>query len=501
MSTASNLNRIKDSFLLHFAVLFVAVVAFVGKKPPFENEYIYLLRLVRTFNPDFLLNDASFAVPASEHWVFNHLFGLFTYFFSIEVISWGGRIFCWSVLLYAVMRLARRWEIPLWMATASIFLWLCQGQSVVAKEWIFGTFEAKCVAYIFLLFALEGFARDKVVYPAVLLGLTFSFHPAVGMWGILATGLALLFCRWELPKLLKIGALTAVFALPGLIPLLSEVTRTASLDDWKFIELARFPQLFDPFSWSRNSICLVYLQLGFCLLFYYTGAGANRRKFLPAFLTSLGLFFTAGLVLRGFEQYELLRFMPMRLFPVFVPLFFLLTFAEAYRRGLFSAAMKPVAAIGLLCLLMWQSPLTSGIEQVRETYRSWNAEMSDTAKSFAWVGENTPNGTVVIAPPWRPDFWYLSHRAQVASAVFPTYVDLGEWRERVETLSGESVENKTDRQNDQRPKFYHALTTEQISKIAEGRNAKYLVTESDYPYRIVFVSGKSKVYALDQPHQ
>ena len=53
-----------------------------------------------------------------------------------------------------------------------------------------GTFEAKCVAYICLLFALDGLLREKTIYPASCSGLTFSFHPAVGMWSILAAGLA-----------------------------------------------------------------------------------------------------------------------------------------------------------------------------------------------------------------------------------------------------------------------------------------------------------------------
>ena len=497
----ASLIKLQDNFLLHFGILLAAIVVFFAKKPPFENEYIYLLRLVKTYNGDFLLNDYSFAVPGNEHWVFNHLFGLFTYSFSVEAVSWGGRIFCWTVLLYALMRLAKHWEVPLWMITASILLWLCQGQSIVGNEWIFGTFEAKCVAYICLLFALDGFAREKVAYPAILLGLTFSFHPAVGMWGILGAGLALLFCRWEPAKLLKVGALAVVFALPGLIPLVSEVTKNASVEDWKFIELARFPHLFDSFSWSKNSLVLVYLQLAFCMMVSYTGARLGRRKFLTAFLAALGLFFTLALVLRGLERYELLRFMPMRLFHVFLPLFFLLSFAEAYRRDLFSAPMKAAAAIGLLSLLLWQSPLTSGIEQARATYQSWNSEMDDTAKSFVWLRETTPNGTVVIAPPWRPDLWYRSQRAQFVSAVFPTYVDLSEWRERVETLSGESVSNKTNRENDLRPAFYHSLTAEKINEIARRCNARYLVSEGEYPYHIVFASGRSKVYLLDDPYQ
>ncbi|MEO6051986.1 MAG: hypothetical protein ABIP78_11740 [Pyrinomonadaceae bacterium] len=217
--------------------------------------------------------------PANEHRLFNHLFGVLTFFFSIEFIGWSGRINCWALLLFALMRLAKHWEIPLWVITASILLWLCRGQSIVGDEWNFGTFEAKCVSYICLLFALDGFSSEKVVYPSILLGLTLSFHPAVGLWGGLAAGLALLFCRWNLTRLLTVGAITFAFALPGVLPLLSEITHTSSFEEWKFIDLVGLPNLLDPFSWSISKICLIYLQLAFCLLFYHVNKPAKQRKF------------------------------------------------------------------------------------------------------------------------------------------------------------------------------------------------------------------------------
>lgn len=490
-------SNLKDNFLVHFTFLLGAIFLLVGKKPPFGNEYAYLLRLITTYNSDFLLNDATFAFPANEHWLFNHLFGILTLVFSIEFISWSGRIVCWIVLLFAVMRLAKQWEIPLWMVTASILLWLCRGQSIIGDEWIFGTFEAKCVAYICLLFALDGFSREKVVYPAILLGLTLSFHPAVGLWGGLATGLALLFCRWNLAKLLTVGGITAAFSLPGVVPLFTEISNTASIVEWKFIVLVRLPNLLDPFSWSLSKICLVYLQLVFCLIFYYFNSLADRRKFLTGFLSALGLFFTIGFFLRGFEQYELLRFMPTRLFPVFAPLFFFFSFAEAYRLKLFAPPFSAVAAVGFACLLLWQSPLTTASDQLVQTYQTWRSNADDAAKSFVWLRENTPNGVTVIAPPWRQDFWYLSHRAQAVSSGYTPFAGMQEWRERLEILSGESLLQKGRREHVEMSAFYHALTTDTINEIAGRCRAEYLVSESEYPYPIVFTSGKSKVYRLD----
>ncbi len=496
MIKSTDSGKLRDNFALNFALLFSTVFLLVGKKPPFDNEYAYLLRLVKTYDADFLLNDWTFSAPANEHWVFNHIFGLLTFVFSIEFISWSGRIVCWTILLSALMRLGKYWEIPLWAITASIFLWLCGGQSVVGREWIIGTFEAKCVAYICLLFALDGFCRERVVAPSILLGLTFSFHPAVGVWAVLATGSALLVCRRNFTELFKVAALTAVFALPGLLPALSEIGSGASLEDWKFITLVRLPGLLNPFSWSKSAIGLLYLQLAFCVLFYRAGGASKERKFLMAFLSVLCLFFTAGIFLRVFDQYTLLRYMPMRLFPVFAPLFFFFTLAEAWKRRLFAPPLKWAALVGVVCLLMWQNPLTTAFDYLAENYRTWTSGADDAAQTFIWLRENTPNGTIVIAPPWRKDFWYLSRRAEILHDGYPPFSALTEWRKRLEILTGEAPTLKGRRETEEAAAFYNSLTTARIDEIAARWQAQYLVSEGEYPYDAVFTSGKYKVYRL-----
>ncbi|MDQ6787059.1 MAG: hypothetical protein M3033_09655 [Acidobacteriota bacterium] len=496
MIKSTDLIKLRDNFWLNFAVLFGTALLLVGKKPPFDNEYAYLLRLVKTYDANFLLNDATFSAPANEHWVFNHLFGLLTFVFSIEFISWSGRVICWTILLFALIRLGKYWEIPLWTITASIFLWLCSGQAIIGSEWIIGTFEAKCVAYICLLFALDGFCREKLIYPAILLGLSFSFHPAVGMWGILAAGAALLICRRSIPELFKIGIITALFALPGLLPLLTETAQPASFEDWKFIALVRLPTHFNPFSWSKSSIVLLYLQLAFCLLFYRNGAATKERKFLTGFLSVLCLFFTAGIFLRAFEQYQLLQYMPMRLFPVFVLLFFFFTLAKAWEQKMFAPPLKAIALVGFLCLLLLQNPLSTAFDQLAENYKTWTTSPDDAAKTFIWLHENTPNGTTVIAPPWRKDFWYLARRAEILHDGYPPFSALSDWRKRLEILTGESPPEKGRRENEEISAFYDSLTTEQINEIAARYQAQYLVSESEYPFSAVFTSGKYKVYRL-----
>ena len=198
--------RARD-FWICFAFLFFAVFAFHGKTVPYSNEFVYLLRL----DPNFLTNDWTFSRAAHEHWLFNFIFSFPARIFSFEIVGWLGRIAVWSLCLAAVVKLGKIWKISFRAIAVSVFLWLAFAQAIVNDEWIFGGFEAKTAAYACLLFALNGFAKRKIIAPSILLGLSFSFHPAVGLWAIPAIGLALLFEKIPTIDFVKVVGLTGIF--------------------------------------------------------------------------------------------------------------------------------------------------------------------------------------------------------------------------------------------------------------------------------------------------
>jgi hypothetical protein len=108
--TAQSLDKVltaqKDSISswLFLAGLFLFVFLLWGKPVPFSNEFPYLLRLVKEAQPEFLLNDWTFSVPANEHWLFNRLFGFLATLMPVEILGWLGRIVVWAFtwLLFAV---------------------------------------------------------------------------------------------------------------------------------------------------------------------------------------------------------------------------------------------------------------------------------------------------------------------------------------------------------------------------------------------------------------
>ena len=475
-----------------FAFLLLALLAFHGKTVPYGNEFLYLLRL----EPNFLPNDWTFSRAANEHWFFNTIFSFPAHFLSLKTLGWLGRIAVWGLCLAALIKIGRLWTIPFWAVGASIFLWLAFAQAVVGDEWIFGGFEAKTVAYVCLLFALYGFSERKITLPAILLGLSFSFHPAVGLWAIPAIGLALLLEKIPTADFVKLVGLTFLFSLPGLVPLFTEQSGVGaySFDDWQFIALYRVPWHLDPFQFSRSGTFLIFVMLAFNI-FALRKSENFALRFLLKFQIALGAFFLFGVVLRYFELYPLLRFMPMRLFPIFTPLFFVFT-AFYFVPRLNSRNHKIIVSLFIIAVVALLNPLGRGFAQARETVRTWTEAPADLRKTSVWLAENTPPDAIVIQPPHNREFWYFSGRASVVSYAYPAYDRLPEWRARVSDLTGRLEISNGETAGEEIEDAYNRLSAGQIEKIKQKYAATHLVSRAVYPYPILFETETYKVYQL-----
>lgn len=483
--------------ILIFVILLAFVFVLHGTPVPITNEFAYLVQLQKHADADFLANDWTFAHAGNEHWLFNRIFGVTAVFAPIEIIGWAGRIICWIILLILLLRFGEFWQIKKWQIGTAIFLWLAWWQAPVGGEWLIGTFEAKSVAYVFLLFALIGFGGGKTRIPAILLGLTFSFHPSVGLWGALAIGWSLIFTRTPIKKIVEVVVLTAVFSLIGILPLIgSQINQAANLRaDWEFIVLEQAPGLFDPFRFSISKMILLAAMLAFNFW-----ALARRKEFALRFLLhfqiAAGLVFAAGIGFRFFGFYELLRFTPFRLFPLFTPLFFawtvFLIFAEIE-----SKKLKTIFAVFVSAAILGLSPIQKTVDLAAENYRFHTRRADDLDKIYAWLAANTPENVVVIQPPTRTDAWYRGRRAQIAGFSYPVYEKLGEWRERISDLTGGAQIHHSKTVYVDIEAAFNSLTTTQIEILQQKYEAKYLVSRAAHHYPVVFETESYKIYKID----
>lgn len=218
-------------------------------------------------------------------------------------------------------------------------------------------------------------------------------------------------------------------------------------------------------------------------------------SFLLKFQIALAAFFSFGLLLRWFELYPLLRLMPMRLFPVFTPLFFIFTAFRIVPR-ISERKYKIGAAAFAVLLIALLNPFWKGFNQVKETWQTYQISADDLHLTSRWIAANTPLDAQIIHPPHRRDLWYFSRRANIVSFGYPTFNRLDEWRERLNDLTGNQRITSGERAAEEIENAYNRLSAEQIGAIQRKYAANYLVSRADYPFAIVFQTETYKIYRL-----
>ena len=163
-------------------LLFGAIAAPV----PGVNEPHYLSKSRHYWQPKWCERDFFLASP-NAHSVFYATIGGLTQFGSFDQAAWAGRaisnfVLAWGWTQAFSLLFFTRWG-PLWTAWLYLALAACGNFS---GEWLVGGVEGKVLCYGFLLAALGEVLQHRPILAAMWAGLAVSFHPVVGLWGVLA---------------------------------------------------------------------------------------------------------------------------------------------------------------------------------------------------------------------------------------------------------------------------------------------------------------------------
>jgi hypothetical protein len=471
---------------------------------PANNELVYMLVLRSKADPTFLAGDWTYSGVFSEHFVFNTLLGPLTSVISIEAIAWVGRVSAWALAAAVLLALAASFGSRPWPAAAALVVWLAIGQSVVAETWMVKTFEAKTLAYPLLVGALVAAMRGRIPWAAALVGLSLTFHPAVGLWGALALGTALLIERSTRWQTIRWSWLAAVGAAPGLIAALWGLSRGGT-EDWEYAVLARFPFHLDPFEFPRRGMVLLALVLVWSLVWGWVLWSDVRFRIVTWFQIGLAVLFAVGVLARLFEAWQALVYFPFRLLPLFAPLLALLyaarlvdrarweTFRENLaRRSIVALSLSALAGLTMIWTLVLVNPAVTAINQVQRNLEAGRLQTDDTAEAFRWVADHLPADAVVVSPPWRLDASYLTERSHVASYFGFRYDESAEWRDRIRALLGSDF----DGGDPARVMFdlYPRLTEEDVEVLADRYGVTHIVTEGTLDFVVVHEVGNVRVY-------
>lgn len=185
------------------------------------NEEQYFAFAKQYINPEWMPHSFILSDIAGTRILFNLLVGPLLQWVSFEQMAFWGR--CVNFLLYALVltNLLKKLDISNFASFFVLQVVYFGQQSLYGREWIFGSFESKTIAYVFLLHGVTLFLERSYSKCVVLAALSTCFHILVGGWfSIIIFSSLFIFDHVSRTKLLKLGLLYAILVSPLLLYLI-----------------------------------------------------------------------------------------------------------------------------------------------------------------------------------------------------------------------------------------------------------------------------------------
>ena len=429
---------------------------------PGINEPHYLCKARHWWNPEWCANDF-FLQSSNPHLIFYVTFGWLPELVSFPTAAIVARAVCLLILAIGWLELTgpllkRREETLLVLGLFALL------QSLInfSGEWLLGGAESKVISYGFGFWGIGRQLQGKFPAAAILLGLSASFHPLVGVW---LTGCALggywltywNFCRREGLSLavccqqsvknmlsattLLAGGFWLLCAVPGLWPavamLLEPVdVRTKFAGDYLQV-FYRLKHHLDPMQFALWRYAgYAAMTAGVAGLYVWERRRWNRlhqpvpaawRMLIAIVLVSL-LIAAIGVLLGarsgpasempGFKwRLRLLKFYPFRVYDLLLPLLLSLAIVRTLGQTLFSKwdsqLQRPRWRIlcGVLTLvLLWAAIVAPFID--RRGTRMTADQREAWLDVCAWIKQNLPEESEVMTPPNSWAFKWFAQRAE-----------------------------------------------------------------------------------------
>lgn len=488
---------------LVFGLFFVAG----GDPVPGVNEPHYLCRLKHAVDPDFCPRDF-FLASRDAHVTFVVAFAWLTTFLSVETIAWGGRLATWLALAWGWWRLS--WTIvprPMFAVLGGAIIVTGINEGNFAGEWMIGGFEAKCLAYVFVLLALRALVVGNWNWVWIHLGIATAWHALVGGWSVLIH-LWIWWCggrgeapfRQMLPALLLGGIVGLVGVLPALWLSLGEPAEV-SAEAAQIYVFDRLAHHLSPFSkapeWIANRIgrhAAIVSLMAVLLVARWLDLGRQGSRLAadPAGRVALFACGAMGLAVTGAAiEFALgnhpdlaarfLRYYWFRMSDVAVPIA-AAVLASAFLAPRLAAGSRMAAVLaGVLALLcglhltglVWersQAPIPPSDRKMEH--------VADWIEVCEWCRANTSPDSLFLTPRNNQTFKWRAERSEVVNYkdVPQDAESLLEWKRRMD-----DVFRIAGAKGLPMPAGLGQLGTERIRELANKYGFEYVVTTGQYP--------------------
>ena len=205
-------------FQFFFFWLFLSL-QFVNAVPT-ANEENYFTLAKQFYQPDWMPQVWQFTEFPGTRLLYQYISGFFLSFMSFEAFAFTARLISIPLLLWPLLKIFRLLGLNFISQLLVLLIYIFLGQSFFAGGWIFGGFEAKTFAYVFVLASLYQLLVGKVNYAFAFAALGTLFHVLVGGWFTVAMGVFLVVSRYPFKKMLLKGLIWLVITSPLLIYLI-----------------------------------------------------------------------------------------------------------------------------------------------------------------------------------------------------------------------------------------------------------------------------------------
>jgi hypothetical protein len=371
----------------------------------------------------------------------------------------------------------------------------------LAGEWIVGGVEAKCFAYVFVLWALRELMDGRWNLVWLALGAATAFHPIVGGWsGVICVGIWLVDARRRLMQLSMLPGFAAggLFALIGILPALmltwnvhpDVVNESSQIYVFErlphHLALLALPQEEATRRFAGHAVLLFLLWI----LSRASGAvGLTGGKPIrpltyvthfawgAVLLAVIGLAIELVLYNRPDVAAKLLRYYWFRMtdfaaaMAVALQLTALVAIGVQQRRGWATPLLFVALALacGYLSITAWsrvQNPIAPA-DAKAPNYADW-VEVCD------WVAENTPPDSLFITPRLNLSFKWRTGRPEVVNRkdIPQDAPGIVEWHRRLKDIYTIKFGGQ-----DQMVDSVSPLDTDRVRELAKKYHAQYVLSD------------------------
>ncbi len=178
------------------------IVVIAAEMAPAVNESHYIPKARHLWDASFAPQDV-FLQSHDSHYLASLVAGLPACWLSFTTVAWIGRFTSWLLMAFAWTRLSKALAIPTLVSPFALAAWyLAVRYGHWSGEWAIGGFEAKTLAYPFVLLGLAAACQGRWKSAWLLLATAVAWHPIVGGWAGLSVGIAWILMP-GLPKRLR----------------------------------------------------------------------------------------------------------------------------------------------------------------------------------------------------------------------------------------------------------------------------------------------------------